>query len=43
MGRAFSNDEKSRVGLFPGIVLTVRGATELVLAPVVAIGDELHD
>ena len=39
MEQAFSDDEKSRVGLLPGIVLTVRGATEIVLAPVAAIGD----
>jgi esterase/lipase superfamily enzyme len=43
MEKAFSADEKARVGLFPGIVLTVRSATEVVLAPVVAIGDELDD
>jgi esterase/lipase superfamily enzyme len=43
MERAFSADEKARVGLFPGIVLTVRSATEVVLAPVVAIGEELDD
>jgi esterase/lipase superfamily enzyme len=41
--KAFTADEKGRVGLFPGIVLTVRNATEVVLAPVVAIGDELDD
>ncbi len=39
MEEAFSNDEQSRIGLLPGIVLTVRGATEVVLAPVAAIGD----
>jgi esterase/lipase superfamily enzyme len=43
MEDAFAADEKGRVGLFPGIVLTVRNATEVVLAPVVAIGDELQD
>lgn len=41
--KAFTSDEKGRVGLFPGIVLTVRNATEVVLAPVVAIGDELSE
>lgn len=41
--KAFESDEKGRVGLFPGIVLTVRNATEVVLAPVVAIGDGLTD
>lgn len=39
MEEAFSRDEKSRVGLLPAIVLTVRGATEVVLAPVAAIGE----
>ncbi len=39
MEEAFAKDEKSRVGLLPGIVLTVRGATEVVLAPVAAIGE----
>lgn len=41
--KAFTSDEKGRVGLFPGIVLTVRNATEVVLAPVVVIGEELAD
>jgi esterase/lipase superfamily enzyme len=43
MDQAFSQDERSRVGLLPGIVLTVRNATEVVLAPVVAIDEELDD
>lgn len=43
MEKAFSADEKARVGLLPGIVLTVRSATEVVLAPVVAIGDDLYE
>jgi esterase/lipase superfamily enzyme len=43
MDKAFSQDNKSRVGLLPGIVLTVRNATEVVLAPVVAIDDELKE
>jgi esterase/lipase superfamily enzyme len=41
--KAFTSDEKGRVGLFPGIVLTVRNATEVVLAPVVLVGEELAD
>ena len=41
--KVFKSDEKGRVGLFPGIVLTVRYATEVVLAPVVVIGDELAE
>jgi esterase/lipase superfamily enzyme len=36
---AFRADERARVGLFQGLVLTVRGATEIVLAPVAAIGE----
>jgi esterase/lipase superfamily enzyme len=40
---AFTADEKGRVGLFPGIVLTVRNATDVVLAPVVVIGEELAE
>lgn len=34
---AFRADARSRVGLLPGLVLTVRNATEVVLAPVGAI------
>jgi esterase/lipase superfamily enzyme len=36
---AFRDDAQSRVGLLPGLVLTVRNATEIVLAPVGAIAD----
>jgi esterase/lipase superfamily enzyme len=36
---AFRSDARSRVGLFQGLVLTVRNATEIVLAPVGAIGE----
>jgi len=35
--QAFRADARSRVGLLPGLVLTVRNATEVVLAPVGAI------
>jgi esterase/lipase superfamily enzyme len=37
--QAFAADARARVGLLPGIVLTVRNATEIVLAPVGAIGE----
>lgn len=37
--QAFRADARSRVGLLPGLVLTVRNATEIVLAPVGAIGE----
>lgn len=36
---AFRQDARARVGLFQGLVLTVRNATEIVLAPVGAIGE----
>ncbi len=36
---AFRRDARSRVGLFQGLVLTVRNATEIVLAPVAAISE----
>lgn len=36
---AFRADSRARVGLLPGLVLTVRNATEVVLRPVGAIGD----
>jgi esterase/lipase superfamily enzyme len=34
---ALERDRRGRTGLLPGIVLTVRNATEIVLAPVAAI------
>ncbi len=36
---ALRQDARARVGLFQGLVLTVRSATEIVLAPVAAIGE----
>jgi esterase/lipase superfamily enzyme len=36
---AFRSDARSRIGLLPGLVLTVRNATEIVLAPVGAIAE----
>jgi esterase/lipase superfamily enzyme len=38
---AFKADARARVGLLPGLVLTVRNATEVVLAPVGAIAEGL--
>ncbi|MCU0903709.1 MAG: alpha/beta fold hydrolase [Tabrizicola sp.] len=38
---ALSADSRARVGLLPGLVLTVRNATEIVLAPVGAIAEGL--
>jgi esterase/lipase superfamily enzyme len=40
---AFRQDERSRVGLLPGLVLTVRNATEIILAPVGAIGEAAEE
>jgi esterase/lipase superfamily enzyme len=37
--QAFREDARSRVGLLPGLVLTVRRATEVVLAPIGAIAE----
>ena len=34
---AFQNDTRGRVGLLPGVILTVQNATQIVLAPVAAI------
>jgi esterase/lipase superfamily enzyme len=36
---SFTADARARVGLLPGLVLTVRNATEIVLRPVAAIGE----
>lgn len=36
---AFTADARARVGLLPGLVLTVRNATEIVLQPVGALGE----
>jgi esterase/lipase superfamily enzyme len=38
---ALNTDQRNRVGLLPGVILTVRNATQVVLAPVVIVGDEL--
>jgi esterase/lipase superfamily enzyme len=40
---AFQLDARTRVGLLPGLVLTVRSATEVILAPVGAIADARVD
>lgn len=40
--RAFDADAKGRVGLLPGVVLTVQNATQVILAPVSAISEELN-
>ncbi len=34
---AFQTDSRSRVGLLPGVILTVQNATQIVLSPVTAI------
>jgi esterase/lipase superfamily enzyme len=38
---ALGSDASARVGLLPGAVLTVQGATRVILSPVVAIGEGL--
>jgi esterase/lipase superfamily enzyme len=40
ISEAFSADARARVGLLPGLVLTVRNATEIVLAPVEALAEQ---
>jgi esterase/lipase superfamily enzyme len=39
---AFDSDNAGRVGLLPGIVLTARSATEIVLTPLEAVSEELN-
>jgi esterase/lipase superfamily enzyme len=39
--RAFGADERGRIGLLPGVVLTAQSATKIILAPVSAISEEL--
>lgn len=39
---ALGRDAQSRVGLLPAAVLTVQGATQVILSPVAAIGDEVN-
>lgn len=38
---ALGRDSSSRIGLLPGAMLTVQGATQIILSPVVAIGEGL--
>ena len=38
---ALMADDRARIGLLPGVVLTVRNATEIVLAPVEAVANQL--
>ena len=37
---AFQEDSRGRVGLLPGVILTVQNATQIVLAPVAAIANQ---
>lgn len=39
--QAFGADQTGRVGLLPGVVLTVQSATQIVLAPVAVVAEEL--
>ncbi|MGB8814841.1 MAG: alpha/beta fold hydrolase [Paracoccaceae bacterium] len=38
---AFAAESRGRTGLLPGVVLTVQNATEIILAPITVISDEL--
>lgn len=38
---ALGRDAASRIGLLPGAILTVQGATRIILSPVALIGEEL--
>jgi esterase/lipase superfamily enzyme len=38
---SLTGDQRNRVGLLPGVILTVRNATEVILAPVAIVGEEL--
>jgi len=38
---AFGSDQRGKVGLLPGVVLTVQSATQIVLRPVGAVAEEL--
>ena len=39
---ALDADRVARTGLLPGVVLTVQNATQVILSPVVAVGNELQ-
>ena len=39
--QAFGADQTGRVGLLPGVVLTVQSATQIVLTPVAVVAEEL--
>lgn len=38
---AFSGDQRGKVGLLPGMVLTVQNATQIIMAPVGAVANDL--
>lgn len=40
---ALASDARSRVGLLPGAVLSVQGATQIILSPVLRPGERLRD
>jgi hypothetical protein len=41
VSNAFEADRKARVGLLPGVVLTVQNATQIVLRPVGEVASDL--
>lgn len=42
VGAAFEADRATQLGILPGVVLTVQNATQIILSPVVAVGQELQ-
>lgn len=40
--RAYGADQRGRIGLLPGVVLTVQSATAIILTPVTAVAGELN-
>jgi esterase/lipase superfamily enzyme len=39
---AFERDRRSRLGLLPGVVLTVQSATQIVLSPLASVANDLN-
>ena len=41
VSNAFEADRQARIGLLPGVVLTVQNATQIVLRPVATVASDL--
>ena len=41
--RAFNSDAERRIGLLPGVVLTVQSATRIIVSPVAGLAESLRD